>query len=108
MCLLIHFVLKMFMYLLEAANIMFLSFIRFELLSFEHGNPISHKMQTIILWPFCWGAIKFSFIQGYSISFPFIFHTFCPYLESLTCFHGNDLIVQSLYLHLKDRKAGWK
>ena len=33
----------MFMYLLETASIMFLSFIRFELLSFEHGNPISHK-----------------------------------------------------------------
>ena len=29
---------------LESANIMFLSFIRYELLSFEHGNPISHKM----------------------------------------------------------------
>ena len=37
------------MYLLETANIMFLSFIRFELLSFEHGNPISHKMLNIIL-----------------------------------------------------------
>ena len=24
---------------------------------------------------------------------PFIFHLFCPYLESLTCFHGKDLIV---------------
>ena len=33
----------MFMYLLETANIMFLSFIRFELLSFKHGNPESHK-----------------------------------------------------------------
>ena len=33
----------MFMYLLETANIMFLSFIRFEMLSFEHGYPISHK-----------------------------------------------------------------
>ena len=32
------------MYLLETANIMFLSLIRFELLSFEHGSPISHKM----------------------------------------------------------------
>ena len=32
------------MYLLDTANIMFISFIRFELLSFEHGNPISHKM----------------------------------------------------------------
>ena len=31
------------MYLFETANILFLSFIRFELLSFEHGNPISHK-----------------------------------------------------------------
>ena len=31
----------MFMYLLETAIIMFQSFIRFELLSFEHGNPIS-------------------------------------------------------------------
>ena len=41
------------MYLLETANIMFLSFIRFELLSFEHGNPISHKMLNIILWLFC-------------------------------------------------------
>ena len=29
---------------LETANIIFLSYIRFELLSFEHGNPISHKM----------------------------------------------------------------
>ena len=44
MCLLIHFVLEMFMYLLETANSMFLSFIRFELLSFEHGCPISHNM----------------------------------------------------------------
>ena len=33
------------MNLLETANtIMFLSFIRFELLSFEHGKPISHKI----------------------------------------------------------------
>ena len=40
------------MLLLETANIMFLSFIRFELLSFEHDNPISHKMLNIILWLF--------------------------------------------------------
>ena len=40
--------------------------------------------------------------------FPFVFHKFGPYLESLTCFHGKDLIVQSLYLHFKDRKAGWR
>ena len=32
------------MYLLENANITFLSFIRFEQLSFEHGSPISHKI----------------------------------------------------------------
>ena len=31
------------MYLLETANIMNLSFIRFQLLSFGHGNSISHK-----------------------------------------------------------------
>ena len=36
--------LRMFMYLLETANIMFLSFIRFEMLRFEQGNPTSHKM----------------------------------------------------------------
>ena len=35
------------MKLLETANIMFLSFIRFELLSFEHGYPISHKKWNI-------------------------------------------------------------
>ena len=29
---------------------------------------------------------------------PIYFHTFCPYLESLTCFHGKYLIVQSLYV----------
>ena len=93
------------MYHLETANIIFLSFIMFEL-SFEHGNPISHKIRNIILWLFCKGTFKFSFTKRYLISFPFIFHTFCPYLESLTCFNEKDLIVQSLYVHLKDRKAG--
>ena len=72
---------------------MFLSFIRFVLLSFEHGNTISHKMYNIILLFFV--RIQSSFSQRYSISFPFIFHTLCPYLESLTCFHEKDLIVQS-------------
>ena len=66
------------MYLFETANTMFLSFIKFELLSFQHCNPIS---------------------------FQFIFYTFCPYLESLACFHGKDLIVQALYVHLNDRKG---
>ena len=78
--------LRMFMYRLETANIMFLSFIRFELLSSEHGNPMSHKMWNMIVWLFCYGTIKFSSTQSYSISYPFIVHTFCPYLESLTCF----------------------
>ena len=49
------------MYLLESANIMFLSFIRYELLSFEHGNPISHKMYNIILLLFVW--IQSNFFQ---------------------------------------------
>ena len=106
MCLLSHFVFKNVYVPLETSNIMFLSFIRFELLSFEHSNPISHKMWIIILWLFGKVTIKFSFTQRYSISFPFIFHTFCPHLESLTCFNGKDLIVQSLYVHLKDKKAG--
>ena len=30
------------------------------------------------------------------VSFSFIFEIFCPYLESLTYFHGKDLIVHSL------------
>ena len=33
------------MYLLETANIMFLSLIRFELLSFEHDNHIDQNMK---------------------------------------------------------------
>ena len=49
------------MYLLESANIMFLSYIRDELLSFEHGNPISHKMYNIILLLFV--RIQSSFFQ---------------------------------------------
>ena len=49
------------MYLLECANIMFLSFIRYELLSFEHGNPISHKMYNIILLLLV--RVKSSFFQ---------------------------------------------
>ena len=27
---------------------------------------------------------------------------------NLTCFHGKDLIVKSLYVHLKDSEAGWR
>ena len=88
------------MFILETANIMFLSFVRFELLSFEHGNPISHKMENIIL-----GYNQVYFHPEVLDFFPFIFHTFCPYLKSLTCFHGKHLIVQSLYAHLKDRKS---
>ena len=54
----------MFMHLLETANIMFLSFVRFELLSFEHGNPISNKLWNVILWLFCYGTFKFSLLIG--------------------------------------------
>ena len=39
-----------------------------------------------------------------AIYFPHI----CPYLESLTCFHGKDVIVLILYVHFKGRKTGWK
>ena len=69
----------MFMYLLETVNIMFLSFIRFELLSFEPHITQNVKYNSVAL---------LGEQSRYSISFPFIFHTFCPYLESLTCFMG--------------------
>ena len=42
----------MFLYLLETANIMYLSFIRFELLSFEHGNPLITQNVKYNLWLF--------------------------------------------------------
>ena len=48
------------MYHLESVNIMFLSFIRYELLSFEL-NPISHKIYNIILLLFV--RIQSSFFQ---------------------------------------------
>ena len=34
-----------------------------------------------------------------------------PHILSISvnsCFHGKDSIVQSLYVHLKDSKAGWR
>ena len=87
------------MYILESANNMFLSFIRYELLSFQHGNPISHKMYNIILLLFV--RIQSSFFQPELLHFlPIYFHTLCPYLESLTCFHRKDLIVHSKKFNL--------
>ena len=84
----------MFMYLLKSANIIFLSVIRNELLSFEYGNSISHKMYNTILLLFV--RIQSNFFQPEVLHFlPIYFHTLCPYLESLTCFHGKDLIVKS-------------
>ena len=63
-----------------------------------------HKKYEIEFYgsDFCLDTIKFSFTRG--ILFPsHYFHTFCPYLESLTCFHGKYLIVQTFYVHLKDK-----
>ena len=34
---------RLFIYLLKAVKIMFLSYILFELLDIKHGTPISHK-----------------------------------------------------------------
>ena len=66
----------MLMFLLESANIMFLSFIRYELLSFEHGNTISHKMYNIILLLFV--RIQSSFFQPEVLHFrPHLFSTHC-------------------------------
>ena len=42
------------MYLLETANIMFLSFIRFELLSFEHGNSLTASHAEVWTFQFGW------------------------------------------------------
>ena len=94
------------MYPLETANVMFLSFIRFELLSFEHGNPYHTKCEIY----FCACALLLGYNQVFFHPEVLDFHhiyfpQFCPYLESLTCFHGKDLIFHSLYEHLKDRKA---
>ena len=38
----------MVMYRLETANIMFLSFIRAQLLNFEHGNPICNYVALLL------------------------------------------------------------
>ena len=67
------------MYLLESANIMFLSFIRYKLLSFEHGNPISHKMYNIILLLFV--MIQSSFFQPEVLHFLPIYF---PYIVSIS------------------------
>ena len=50
------------MYILQTANIMFLSFIRFELLSVEHGNPISHK-NVVIYFCSSFAMEKFQYIE---------------------------------------------
>ena len=93
------------MYLLETTIIMLLSFIRFELLSFEHGNPITNKLRNYSV------ALLLVFNQVFFhpevLDFlPFYF----PHILSLSgkphLFHCKDLIVQSLYVYLKDRKAG--
>ena len=55
------------MCLLESANIMFLSFIRYELLSFEFCNPLSHKMYNII--PLLFVRIQSSFFQAEVLHF---------------------------------------
>ena len=93
------------MYLLETANIMFLSFIRFELLSFEHGKPISHKYNYVAL---LLGYNQVFFHPEVLDSLPIYFPHILSISVKLTCFHGKDLIVKSLYVHLKDSKAGWR
>ena len=80
----------MFMYLLETANIMFLSFKRFELLSFEHGNPISQKNVKYNSVALLLGYYQVFFHPEVLDFLPIYFPHICPYLESLTCFHGKD------------------
>ena len=102
MCLLNHFVL----YLLATAINMFLSFIRFEFLSFENcDSPYHIKCETY----FCG-----SFVRVYS-SFPsprgtpFPSHLFKHILSisGNSYLFGSSIFVRN-YVHLKDGKAGWK
>ena len=72
------------MYLLESANIMFLSFIGYELLSFEHGNPISHKMYNIIVLLFV--RIQSSFIQ------PEVLHFLPIYVPHIVSISGKSYL----------------
>ena len=77
----------MFMYLLESANIMFLSFIRYELLGFEHGNPISHKIYNIILLLFV--RIQSSFRARGAPFSSHLFSTHCVHIwKALLVFMG--------------------
>ena len=101
MWLLIHFVLKNVYVPFGSCNIMFLSFILVWVVEFWTWKPnitqnVKYNSVALLL-----GYNQVSFTQRYSISFPFIFDTFCPYLESLTCFQGKYLIIQSLNVHLK-------
>ena len=74
------------MYLLESANIMFLSFISncYEWLSFEHGNPISHKMYNIILLLFV--RIQLSSFQ------PEVLHFLPIYLPHIVSIYGKPYL----------------
>ena len=47
------------MYLLETVNIIIISLIIYELLSVEHGNPISHKWDNIIMCSFAEEKIQY-------------------------------------------------
>ena len=65
------------MYLLETANIMFLSFIGFELLSFEHGYPGPYHTKCEILFCGSFVRVQSSFLSSrgtrvLSIYFPHI------------------------------------
>ena len=58
----------MFMYLLETANIMNLSFIRFQLLSFEHGNPNHTKCEIKLYGSFV--RVQSNFLSPSGTRFP--------------------------------------
>ena len=69
---------------LKSANIMLLPFTRYELLSFEHGNPISHKMYNIILLLFV--RIQLSFFQ------PEVLHFLPIYLPHIVSISGKPYL----------------
>ena len=89
------------MYLLEIAKIMFLSFIRFDLMSFEHMNPMKYNSVVLLL------GYNQVFFHPEVLDFrPIYFLHIWSISGKPHLFYAKYLIVQSLYVHRKHRKAG--
>ena len=70
-------------------------------------TPYRTKYEILFCGSFV--RVQSSFFSLRGTRFPsHLFSTHFVHICSLTCFHGKDLIVQSLYVYLKDSKAGWR